>query len=63
VNAHGKCGGDTIQNGTGRSNQILSPCMVNLLLMLLRFLSKDKLLIIMPMLVFLRQVYEIAAAL
>ena len=59
---HGKFGGDTIQNGSGRSNLIPSPGMANLLLLLLRFLWKDRLPFIMPLLVFLSQVYEIAGA-
>jgi hypothetical protein len=52
VNTHVKFGGDSIQIGSNRSNQIPSPCMVNLLLLLLRFLSNNQLPIIMPLLVF-----------
>jgi hypothetical protein len=62
VNAHGKFGGHTIQIANRRSNQIPSSGMVNLLLLLLRFLSNNGLPIIMSLLVFSSQVYEIAGA-
>ena len=52
VNKPGKSDGDTIQNGSQRSNQIPSPGMVNLLLLVLIFHCKDRLAIIMPFLVF-----------
>ena len=61
-NAHGKFGGVTIQIGSHRSNQIPLPGMANLLLLLLRFLSNNGLPIIMPLLVFLSELYEIAGA-
>jgi hypothetical protein len=52
VNRHVKFGRDTIQIGSQGSTQIPSPGMVNLLLLLLRFLSNNGLPIIMPLLVF-----------
>jgi hypothetical protein len=60
MTTHGKFGGDTIQHAAGRRNQILSHSLVNLLLLRLRFLWKDRLPITMPLLLFLWQVYEIA---
>jgi hypothetical protein len=62
VNTHGKFCGDTTQNGSHKSNQILSPGMVNLLLLVLRFLCKNRLSIIMPLLVFFSQLNDIAGA-
>ena len=50
-----------IQIGSHTSNQIPSPGMVNLLLLLLRILSNNGLTIIMPLPVFLSQVYKIDA--
>ena len=61
VYAHGKFDGDTIRIGSHRSKQIPSPGMVNLLLLLLRILSNNGLTIIMPLPVFLSQVYKIDA--
>jgi hypothetical protein len=52
VKTHGKFGGDIIQNGGHRSNQIPSPGKVNLLMLVLRFLCKGRLPIIMPLLAF-----------
>ena len=62
VNTHDKFSGGAVQNGNGRSNQIPSLGTINLLLLLLRFLWKDRLPIIMPLLVFLCKVYKIAGA-
>ena len=62
VNGHGKFDGDSIQIGSHRSNQFPSPGMVNLLLLLLRFLSNNGLPITMPLIALLSQVYEIAGA-
>ena len=62
VNGHGKCDGDTIQIGSHGSNRIPSPGMVNLVLLLLRFLSKNELPFIMPLLAFVSQVYEVVGA-
>jgi hypothetical protein len=53
VNIRGKFGGDTIHIGSGISNQIPSPGMANLLLLVLSFLCKDRLPIIIPLLLFL----------
>jgi hypothetical protein len=62
VNMFGKCEEDTIQNGRHRSKKIPSPGMVNLPFLLLRFLSNDRLPIIMPLLESLSQLYEIDGA-